>query len=166
MPNKPGPAKDLVKSLKAYVSWQSTLSWLKNPPASYMLPPTDIEGGLDEIGKKAESGGFKSEYEFQLSIFQLIASAHDGHFAFRGDVFKGFSFRNKLASDIVSVSRDGLEVPKLYHLGESWHKQLRCPCRLLTISKKLQASLTATVALLLSSGSTAEMPSRSSRTST
>ncbi|KAF6826982.1 peptidase S41 family protein [Colletotrichum plurivorum] len=117
VPNKPGPAKDLIKSLKAYVQWQSTLSWLKNPPASYMLPPTDIEGGLDKIGERAVAGQYKSEYEFQLEIFQLFASAHDGHFAFRGDVFKGFSFRNNLASDIVSVSRDGIEVPKLYHLN-------------------------------------------------
>ncbi|KAL0936191.1 peptidase s41 family protein [Colletotrichum truncatum] len=118
VPNKPQPAQDLIKSLKAYVQWQSTLSWLKNPPGSYMLPPTDIEGGLTQIGEKATAGGYKSEYDFQLEIFQLFASAHDGHFAFRGDVFKGFSFRNKLASDIVSVSRDGLEVPKLYHLGQ------------------------------------------------
>ncbi|KAE9571893.1 hypothetical protein CGMCC3_g12103 [Colletotrichum fructicola] len=118
VPNKPGPAKDLIKSLKAYVQWQSTLSWLKNPPASYMLPPTDIEGGLSKIGEKAAAGGYKSEYDFQLEIFQLFASAHDGHFAFRGDIFKGFSFRNTLASDIVSVSRDGIEVPKLYHMGQ------------------------------------------------
>ncbi|EFQ31292.1 peptidase S41 family protein [Colletotrichum graminicola] len=118
VPNKPGPAKDLIKSLKAYVQWQSTLSWLKSPPASYMLPPVDIEGGLDEIGSKAEAGQYKSEYDFQLAIFKLIASAHDGHFAFRGDVFKGFSFRNRLAADIVSVSRDGVEIPKLYHLSQ------------------------------------------------
>ncbi|KAK1992873.1 peptidase S41 family protein [Colletotrichum falcatum] len=118
VPNKPGPAKELITSLKAYVQWQSTLTWLKSPPASYMLPPTDIEGGLDDIGNKAEAGQYKSEYDFQLAIFKLIASAHDGHFAFRGDVFKGFSFRNALASDIVSVSRDGVEVPKLYHLAQ------------------------------------------------
>ncbi|TEA14817.1 Peptidase S41 family protein ustP [Colletotrichum sidae] len=118
VPNKPGPAKDLIKSLKAYVQWQSTLAWLKDPPASYMFEPTDILGGLDKIGQKAEAGGYKSEYDFQLAIFQLIASAHDGHFAFRGDVFKGFSFRNTLANDIVSVSRDGIEVPKLYHQGQ------------------------------------------------
>lgn len=118
VPNKPGPAKDLITSLKAYIQWQSTLAWLKSPPASYMLPPTDIEGGLDDIGSKAAAGQYKSEYDFQLAIFKLIASAHDGHFAFRGDVFKGFSFRNSLASDIVSVSRDGVEVPKLYHLSQ------------------------------------------------
>lgn len=82
-----------------------------------MLPATDIEGGLDNITATVEAGGFASEYDFQLSIFQLIASAHDGHFAFRPDIFKAFGFRNTLASDIISVSKDGKEVPKLYIFG-------------------------------------------------
>ena len=113
----------MVNSLKAFIQWQSTLAWLKDPPSSYMLPPTDIEGGLDSISEKATSGGFGSEYAFQLAILKLIASAHDGHFAYRGDVFKAFVFRNSLVADIVSVSRDGKEVPKLYHLGKLCHSQ-------------------------------------------
>jgi hypothetical protein len=107
----------MVKSLKAFVQWQSTLAWLKDPPASYMLPPTDIEGSLDTFAAMAGAGQFQSEYDFQLAVFQLFTSAHDGHFAYRPDVFKAFGFRNTLASDIVSVSRDGKEVPKLYNLG-------------------------------------------------
>ena len=119
VPNKPEPAMQLVKSLKAFVQWQSTLAFLKDPPPSYMLPPTDIEGGLDNLSATAAAGGFASEYDFQLGIVTLFATAHDGHFAYRPDVFKAFGFRNTLASDIVSVSKDGKEVPKLYHLGES-----------------------------------------------
>ena len=118
MPNKPGPAQDLIKSLKAFVQWQSTLAWLKDPPSSYMLPATDIEGRLDALGEKAAAGGFQSEYDFQLDLFQVFTSAHDGHFGYRGDVFKAFSFRNSLASDIISISIDGKAVPKLYHLGQ------------------------------------------------
>ncbi|PBP20352.1 peptidase S41 family protein [Diplocarpon rosae] len=117
VPNKPEPAAALVKSLKAFVQWQSTLAFLKDPPASYMLPPTDIEGGLDNISTTATTGRFTSEYDFQLSVVKLIFSAHDGHFAYRPDVFKAFGFRNNLVSDIVSVSSDGRAVPKLYHLG-------------------------------------------------
>jgi len=118
VPNKPGPAQDLIKSLKAFVQWQSTLAWLKDPPSSYMLPATDIEGRLDALGEKAAAGGFQSEYDFQLDLFQVFTSAHDGHFGYRGDVFKAFSFRNSLASDIISISIDGKAVPKLYHLGQ------------------------------------------------
>lgn len=108
----------LVKSLKAFVQWQSTLAFLKDPPPSYMLPPTDIEGGLDNISTTVAAGGFTSEYDFQLGIVKLLSTAHDGHFGFRPDVFKAFGFRNTLASDVVSVSKDGKEVSKFYHLGE------------------------------------------------
>ncbi|KAI1084786.1 peptidase S41 family protein [Whalleya microplaca] len=118
VPNKPAPAQKLVTSLKALVQWQSTLAWLKDPPQSYMLPPVDIEGGLDNISATAVAGGYASEYDFQLAIFQLITSAHDGHFAYRSDIFKAFTFQSKLASDIVSVSKDGKQVPKLYHSSQ------------------------------------------------
>ena len=83
-----------------------------------MLPAVDIEAGLDTISTQVDAGDFLSEYEFGLAIVELFASAHDGHFAFRPDVFKGFTFRNSLAFDLVSVSRDGLEIPKLYHYGK------------------------------------------------
>ncbi len=117
VPNKPEPAEQLVTSLKAFVEWQSTLAWLKDPPASYMLPPIDIQGKLDNISATASDGGFESEYDFQLAIYQTIVAAHDGHFSYRPDIFKTFVFRNNLAADIVSVSQDGKELPKLYHRG-------------------------------------------------
>jgi hypothetical protein len=83
----------LVKSLKAFVQWQSTLAFLKDPPPSYMLPPTDIEGGLDDLSTAAAAGGFASEYDFQLGIITLFATAHDGHFGYQPDVFKAFGFK-------------------------------------------------------------------------
>ncbi|KAH8903816.1 hypothetical protein BR93DRAFT_953106 [Coniochaeta sp. PMI_546] len=118
VPNKPEPAAKLITSLKAFVQWQSTLAWLKDPPSSYMLPAVDILGGLDNISATAVAGQFASEYDFQLSIVELISSAHDGHFAYRPDVFKAFIFRNSLVADLVSISRDGLELPKLYHYSD------------------------------------------------
>ncbi|POS79172.1 peptidase S41 family protein [Diaporthe helianthi] len=117
VPNKPAEAAKLIASTKAYAQWQSTLAWLKDPPPSYMLPPTDIQGGLDAIGANATAGMFQSEFEFQSAIVQLVATAHDGHFSVRPDMFKAFSFRNDLARDIISVSVDGKQVPKLYNLG-------------------------------------------------
>lgn len=118
VPNKPQEATKLVQSLKAYVSWQSTLAYLKDPPASYGLPPVDIMGGLDAIAANVSAGGFASEYDFQRSMVLLIAQAHDGHFGFRPDVFKAFSFRNDLVADLVSVSADGKQMPKLYNFGK------------------------------------------------
>lgn len=118
VPNKPEPAAKLITSFKAYVQWESTLAWLKDPPKEYGLEPVDIMGGLDEIFANATSQKYQSEYEFQSSIVKLVSRAHDGHFAFRPDVFKAFGFRNDLAADLVSLSVDGKEVPKLYNFGE------------------------------------------------
>ncbi|KAI1640892.1 peptidase S41 family protein [Biscogniauxia mediterranea] len=134
VPNKPGPAKRLITSLKAFVEWQSTLAWLKDPPASYMLPPVDIQGGLDNISATATAGGFASEYDFQLAIVQVITAAHDGHFSYRPDIFKAFRFGSKLASDIVSVSKDGLEVPKLYHRADLASNATKTPVAITKIN--------------------------------
>ena len=119
VPNKVEPAQRLIKSLKPFVAWQSTLAFLKDPPQSYMFPPVDILGGLDNISTIAGAGGFSNEFDFGLAIVYLLQSAHDGHFAFRPDVFKGFGFRNQMAMDIVSVSIDGIQAPKLYHFCKS-----------------------------------------------
>ncbi|KAK1759013.1 putative peptidase [Echria macrotheca] len=118
VPNKVEPAQKFIKSLKAFFQWQSSVAFLKDPPKSYMFPPVDILGGLDNISTTAGAGGFQSEFDFGLAIVYLIQSAHDGHFSFRPDVFKGFGFRNKMAMDIVTVSVDGIQVPKLYHFSE------------------------------------------------
>lgn len=105
--------------MKAFAGWQSTLAWLKDPPAGYMLPSVDILGGLANISEQTAARTCTSEYNFQLSIIELISAAHDGHFAYRPDIFKAFIFRNSLVKDLVSVSQDRKEPPKIYHHGES-----------------------------------------------
>ena len=80
-----------------------------------MLPAVDIMAGLDNISATAGSGGFASEYDFQMAIVDLFSAAHDGHFAYRPDVFKAFVFRNPVVEDLVSLSVDGMQMPKLYH---------------------------------------------------
>ncbi|KAI1210507.1 uncharacterized protein F4807DRAFT_467207 [Annulohypoxylon truncatum] len=117
VPNRPQPAQQLIQSLKAFVNWQATLTWLKDPPASYMLPPVDVQGSLDNISSTVAAGGFTNEYDFQLAIVKTVTAAHDGHFSYVPDVFKAFSFQNDLVADLVSVSSNGTTLPKLYHLS-------------------------------------------------
>ncbi|KAI1091501.1 hypothetical protein F5B19DRAFT_483898 [Rostrohypoxylon terebratum] len=117
VPNRPQPAQQLIQSLMAFVNWQATLAWLKNPPASYGLPGTDVQANLDSISSTAATGGFASEYDFQLAIVKAITAAHDGHFSYVPDVFKAFQFQNDLVADLVSVSANGTTVPKLYRLS-------------------------------------------------
>ncbi|KAI1481324.1 hypothetical protein F4774DRAFT_374981 [Daldinia eschscholtzii] len=118
VPNRVQPAQQLIQSLKAFVEWQSTLAWLKDPPKSYGFPAIDIQGSLDKILDTAEQGGYESEYDFQVAITQTISAAHDGHFFYTPDIFAAFTFENRLAQDIVSVSTDGVSLPKLYRLSE------------------------------------------------
>lgn len=116
VPNKKEPALKLVESIKAYSQFQSSHAWLKAPPEGYDFAATDILSTLDSIASKVSSGGYASEYDFQLDIYTTIASAHDGHYTFLGDVFRAFTFSNDDVSDIISVSADGVSAPKLYHL--------------------------------------------------
>ncbi|KAI1801423.1 hypothetical protein F4811DRAFT_563966 [Daldinia bambusicola] len=117
VPNRVQPAQQLIQSLKAFVEWQSTLAWLKDPPKSYGFPAVDVQGNLDKILDTATRGGYESEYDFQVAIVQTINAAHDGHFFYIPDVFTAFTFENRLAQDIVSVSTDGVSLPKLYRLS-------------------------------------------------
>ncbi|KAH7040617.1 uncharacterized protein B0I36DRAFT_231482, partial [Microdochium trichocladiopsis] len=114
VPLKKQPALKLLASLKSYASWQSTLAWLKDPPKSYSFPAVDVLAALDNITTTVSNDGYSNEYDLQLDIYKLVISAHDGHFSFAGDVFRPFNFQNDLAARIISVSRDGIEVPQLY----------------------------------------------------
>lgn len=119
VPNHQQPAVKLIQSLRAYVQWHSSLAWLRRPPPAYPFPPVDVDAGLARLGAQVEAHQFASEYDFQVQLGRLLASARDPHLVFEGDVFKPFLFRNDLLSDIVSVSIDGVELPKLHHKSKS-----------------------------------------------
>lgn len=59
-------ALDLIETVKPYWEWQSTIAYLKNPPAEYVekiQDPVDVFGELDIIEAKVKNGSFASEYE-------------------------------------------------------------------------------------------------------
>lgn len=59
-------AEELINSIEPYIRWQTTLSYLKDPPAEYaekVQGPVDIYEGLDGILQKVKGGEYKSEYE-------------------------------------------------------------------------------------------------------
>lgn len=109
-------AKLLLEAIRPYMEWQSTLEVLKNPPAEYVekvQPPVDIMGGLDQIDADIEAGNFKNEYEFGWTLYTLIQSAHDGHFAFVPDSV-GSIFNWGRPIPLVSVSADGEQLPAVF----------------------------------------------------
>lgn len=104
----------MVTSLKEFIEFQSSLAWLASPPDDYELEAVDLLETLDDIASTVQSGGYDSEYDFQLAVFEAIISAHDGHLNYVPDIFVPFVFGNDLAEDLLSVSSDGVSVPKLY----------------------------------------------------
>ncbi|KXH68705.1 peptidase S41 family protein [Colletotrichum salicis] len=115
VPNQEHAAAELIRSLRAYVQWHSSLAWLRQPPPTYPFPPVNVDAGLLSLGAQVAARRFESEYDFQVQLSRLFVSARDPHLHFEGDVFKPFLFKNDLLSDIVSISADGIELPKLYH---------------------------------------------------
>ncbi|VUC36433.1 unnamed protein product [Clonostachys rosea] len=102
----------VIEMYKKMLPMYSTLSFLKNPPESYQQPSIDVMAQLDKIAEKAKRGNYTNFYEYESDLSLLGYQAHDQHFRLRNAGM--FQFRWYLPHDIVSVSRDGKEVPQVY----------------------------------------------------
>ena len=108
-------ATELLKYYKDTLEFQSTLTYLKNPPSSYQQPGVDLLGGLDRLQREVDTGTFNNQYNFEIALQDLIYAAHDGHLYFYGGATDIFSFGSPFY--ISSVSKDGIELPKVYITG-------------------------------------------------
>jgi hypothetical protein len=121
----------LVESILPYVEWQSglfspslsenrliaqDLEFLDDPPKGYQEPAIDVIGSLREIIREIIKGGYDNEHEFQAELFQTFNAVHDGHFRFVPDLLNRIAFRRRV--QLVSVSRDGVELPRVYVKSE------------------------------------------------
>lgn len=112
--DKDGNVK-LIDDIKLYVKWQSNVAYLKNPPQEYSEKPVDIVGTLDNMKSKLTSGGFTSEYEFQMQMLELFTSAYDNHFAWQPDILaSAMQFQRPPGTELVSVSADGIALPEIF----------------------------------------------------
>lgn len=107
----------LVDSLSAWLQYQSTLAYLKNPPEEYLMNSVDLLGRLNEIRDKVEAGNYSTEVLFQSDIALLVSSAHDGHLAYVPDMMIIFVYRRTIGQ-LLSVSLDGESLPQIYSYGE------------------------------------------------
>lgn len=62
-----------IDELKAYLQYQSTLTWLK-AGVKGQIEPLDIMSNLDIIADGIKKKSYKSDYDVQLSIRQLLDS--------------------------------------------------------------------------------------------
>lgn len=109
-------AEQLILALEPYTHWQTTIEYIKSPPAEYaakVQAPYDFYASFDSIKSKVFSGSYKSEYEFGYAVYRAFQQTHDGHFVFIPDVIGGvFNFGR--ATPLVSVSKDGHSIPEIY----------------------------------------------------
>ncbi|KAJ5511769.1 Interphotoreceptor retinol-binding [Penicillium expansum] len=112
VPFNPAVGSRLIKYINDTIQFQSTLAYLAHPPPTYQQPAVDLLAGLTELHHRVDQGLFANEYEFEVALNGLVSSAHDGHLNLNGGVLENFIFAAPV--DIVSVSLDGLELPKVY----------------------------------------------------
>lgn len=108
----------LVTNLGPYLELQSTIGFLKDPPSGYLLPGVDILAGLSRIESLVRDDVYTSEYDFELDLYTLVHSAHDGHFDYSAEMFNGV-FKYQRTQVLASISKDGLDLPKIYLQGTS-----------------------------------------------
>jgi hypothetical protein len=80
------------------------------------MPSTDLLGGIDSILGRANNKGYSSQFEMDLEVSDLIRSAYDGHLAFQ--LCSQSIFNYEIDITLVSVSMDGLELPKVFTLSK------------------------------------------------
>lgn len=78
----------------------------------YPIPGADLMAGLDSILSKARNDEYSSQFEFDSDITKLILSVHDDHLDIYMCSTTVFQFTNNMP--LVSVSSDGIELPRVY----------------------------------------------------
>jgi hypothetical protein len=64
-------ALELVRTVRPYLNFQSTIGFLKKPTFEYAMKiqaPTDLMGDLDRISEKIQGGDYESEYDVCLKL--------------------------------------------------------------------------------------------------
>lgn len=116
MPFHVAEAKELHRSLVPYLEWQTTFSYLKDPPVEYRMPAYDFWAAFDKIGKKVSSAAYPRELDFGMDLFLTFNNVQDTHFGYVLDIVgKAFTFERSIS--LVSVSKDSGAVPQVYVHG-------------------------------------------------
>ncbi|KAL6702625.1 hypothetical protein ACN47E_001294 [Coniothyrium glycines] len=115
VPIRQQEASGTVDAIKQMVEFQSTITYLKDPPQGWPNEAVDIMGGLDNIKSRVNNGEYSNEYDFENDIASLLVSAHDGHLNFNGMAYTGaFQWRRSSRIALISASRDGSSTPQVW----------------------------------------------------
>jgi hypothetical protein len=86
-----------------------------DPPSDFYWPTVDLIGDLGNISKNLSTGHYTSQYDLDIDVAKVWASAHDGHFHTAACTAGGLSFERPVY--LISVSQDGLKDPLVYVYG-------------------------------------------------
>lgn len=79
-----------MDSIRPYINWQTTIEYLKDPPAEYaekIQEPYDFFSEFERIYSQAKSGSYANEYAFGHELYLAFQRTHDGHFVSRALYF-------------------------------------------------------------------------------
>lgn len=94
------------------MQFQSTLAYLRNPPATYQQPAVDFSQQLEGIRANVTAGVYRNQYAFEADVQHLVQSLHDAHIYVVGGVLSAFSFGSDYM--LMTVSADGVQTPEVY----------------------------------------------------
>lgn len=137
--------KALLDELLLYLSWQSNIKYILDPPDSYTEESVDIEAKINDVYNKLDNGTYDNEYDFQFDVWAALTEAYDFHLYFQSDIMSLFKFMrgnwdNTELFDIVSLSSDGTELPKLYNYCEYFQTatgNCRASTRIIILSEQM-----------------------------
>lgn len=115
MPLDRAKSSAFIDYLTPFLQFQSTLAYLKSPPTGYTLPGVDVLGGLEEIKNNIQAGKYASQWAFEKDVNALInIMPKDFHLSLGSSVPLSNVFAFMTSLHLVSLSSDGLLVPKVY----------------------------------------------------
>ncbi|KJZ75113.1 hypothetical protein HIM_05599 [Hirsutella minnesotensis 3608] len=104
---------ELIDYLLPYVSLQSTIEILKQPPPEYLLQSVDLLGGFQAIKERLRKDEYSCQYDVMTDVRSLFLAAHDSHFDYNPAILASFQF-GRLGLDFVAVSQNGLTPPQIF----------------------------------------------------
>ncbi|KAJ6031610.1 hypothetical protein N7540_002342 [Penicillium herquei] len=105
-------ASELLIYLNDTIKFHSTLAYLASPPPDYQQPSVDVLAQFAQVERAIDVGNFSNQYEFEMTIQGILSAAHDDHLSMTGGILSTYRFMAPFS--VVSLSRDGIELPKLY----------------------------------------------------
>jgi hypothetical protein len=76
VPFNSSAASELMDSIRPYLDWQSTVEYIRDPPAEYaekIQEPYDFYGEFNRIYEKAGSDGYDNEFEFGFDLYEAVS---------------------------------------------------------------------------------------------